>query len=150
MSTENPKNQATSQLSHKEIMVILGGLMMGMFLAALDQTIVSTALKSIVEEFDGLNHYTWVVTAYLLTSTASTPLYGKISDIYGRRIVFQFAIVTFLIGSLLAGASQNMEQLIATRALQGLGAGGLMALTFVIIGDIVSPRERGRYQGYFG
>ena len=131
-------------------MVILGGLMTGMLLAALDQTIVSTALKSIVEEFDGLNHYTWVVTAYLLTSTASTPLYGKISDIYGRRVVFQFAIVTFLLGSVLAGASQNMEQLIATRALQGLGAGGLMALTFVIIGDIVPPRERGRYQGYFG
>jgi len=150
MSNEKPVTEGTNQLTHKEIMVILGGLMMGMFLAALDQTIVSTALKSIVEEFDGLNHYTWVVTAYLLTSTASTPLYGKISDIYGRRIVFQFAIVVFLIGSFLAGASQNMEQLIATRALQGLGAGGLMALTFVIIGDIVSPRERGRYQGYFG
>ena len=131
-------------------MVILGGLMTGMLLAALDQTIVSTALKSIVEDFDGLNHYTWVVTAYLLTSTASTPLYGKISDIYGRRPVFQFSIITFLIGSLLAGASQDMGQLIATRALQGLGAGGLMALTFVIIGDIVPPRERGRYQGYFG
>ncbi|MBP7898230.1 MAG: MFS transporter [Candidatus Planktophila sp.] len=136
--------------THKEIMVILGGLMTGLLLAALDQTIVSTALKSIVEEFDGLNHYTWVVTAYLLTSTASTPLYGKISDIYGRRPVFQFAIVTFLLGSLLAGAAQDMNQLIATRALQGLGAGGLMALTFVIIGDIVPPRERGRYQGYFG
>jgi len=136
--------------THREIMVILGGLMTGLLLAALDQTIVSTALKSIVEDFDGLNHYTWVVTAYLLTSTASTPLYGKISDIYGRRIVFQFAIVTFLIGSFLAGASQNMTELIATRALQGLGAGGLMALTFVIIGDIVPPRERGRYQGYFG
>ncbi len=136
--------------THKEIMVILGGLMTGLLLAALDQTIVSTALKSIVEDFDGLNHYTWVVTAYLLASTASTPLYGKISDIYGRRPVFQFAIVTFLLGSFLAGASQNMSQLIATRALQGLGAGGLMALTFVIIGDIVPPRERGRYQGYFG
>ena len=131
-------------------MIILGGLMTGLLLAALDQTIVSTALKSIVEDFDGLNHYTWVVTAYLLTSTASTPLYGKISDIYGRRPVFQFAIITFLIGSFAAGASQNMGQLIATRALQGLGAGGLMALTFVIIGDIVPPRERGRYQGYFG
>ena len=131
-------------------MIILSGLMTGMLLAALDQTIVSTALKSIVEDFNGLEHYTWVVTAYLLTSTASTPLYGKISDLYGRRIVFQFAIVTFLIGSLAAGAAQNMSQLIATRALQGLGAGGLMALTFVIIGDIVPPRERGRYQGYFG
>lgn len=143
-------NAPAKEHSHREIMVILGGLMTGLLLAALDQTIVSTALKSIVEDFNGLDHYTWVVTAYLLTSTASTPLYGKISDLYGRRIVFQFAIVTFLIGSLLAGASQNMSQLIATRALQGVGAGGLMALTFVIIGDIVPPRERGRYQGYFG
>ena len=143
-------NAPTKEHTHREIMVILGGLMTGLLLAALDQTIVSTALKSIVEDFNGLNHYTWVVTAYLLTSTASTPLYGKISDIYGRRVVFQFAIVTFLIGSFLAGASQDMNQLIATRALQGLGAGGLMALTFVIIGDIVPPRERGRYQGYFG
>jgi EmrB/QacA subfamily drug resistance transporter len=150
MSINPPINASAKAHTHKEIMIILGGLMTGMLLAALDQTIVSTALKNIVEEFDGLNHYTWVVTAYLLTSTASTPLYGKISDIYGRRVVFQFAIVTFLIGSLLAGAAQNMEQLIATRALQGLGAGGLMALTFVIIGDIVPPRERGKYQGYFG
>jgi len=143
-------NAPVKEHTHREIMVILGGLMTGLLLAALDQTIVSTALKSIVEDFNGLNHYTWVVTAYLLTSTASTPLYGKISDIYGRRVVFQFAIITFLIGSFLAGASQDMTQLIATRALQGLGAGGLMALTFVIIGDIVPPRERGRYQGYFG
>ena len=142
------KNHAP--LTHKEIMVVLSGLMTGMLLAALDQTIVSTALKRIVEDFNGLNHYTWVVTAYILTSTASTPLYGKVSDLYGRRPVYQFAIVTFLIGSLLAGASQNMGQLIATRALQGLGAGGLMALTFVIIGDIVAPRDRGKYQGYFG
>lgn len=146
----SPNQTPTAQATHKEIMVILSGLMVGMLLAALDQTIVSTALKSIVEDFNGLSHYTWVVTAYLLTSTASTPLYGKISDLYGRRPVFQFAIVTFLIGSFLAGAAQNMGQLIAFRALQGLGAGGLMALTFVIIGDLVSPRERGRYQGYFG
>jgi len=146
MSNQGPVKEHT----HREIMIILSGLMTGMLLAALDQTIVSTALKSIVEDFNGLNHYTWVVTAYLLTSTASTPLYGKISDIYGRRIVFQFAIVTFLIGSFLAGASQNMAELIGFRAIQGLGAGGLMALTFVIIGDIVPPRERGRYQGYFG
>ncbi len=146
-----PKSgESSGPLTHKEIMIVLSGLMTGMLLAALDQTIVSTALKNIVEDFNGLNHYTWVVTAYLLTSTASTPLYGKISDLYGRRPVFQFAIITFLIGSLLAGASQNMTQLIFTRALQGVGAGGLMALTFVIIGDIVSPRERGKYQGYFG
>ena len=92
-------------LSHKEILIVLSGLMTGMLLAALDQTIVSTALKNIVEDFNGLNHYTWVVTAYLLSSTASTPLYGKISDLYGRRPVFQFAIITFLIGSFLAGAS---------------------------------------------
>lgn len=150
MDTTLNTNAPAKEHSHREIMIILGGLMTGMLLAALDQTIVSTALKSIVEDFNGLDHYTWVVTAYLLTSTASTPLYGKISDLYGRRIVFQFAIVTFLVGSLLAGASQNMTQLIATRALQGVGAGGLMALTFVIIGDIVPPRERGRYQGYFG
>ena len=149
-ATSSNTNASAKEHSHREIMIILGGLMTGLLLAALDQTIVSTALKSIVEDFNGLDHYTWVVTAYLLTSTASTPLYGKISDLYGRRIVFQFAIVTFLIGSLLAGASQNMTQLIATRALQGVGAGGLMALTFVIIGDIVPPRERGRYQGYFG
>ena len=137
-------------LTHREIMIIMSGLMTGILLAALDQTIVSTALKSIVEDFNGLNHYTWVVTAYLLTSTASTPLYGKISDLYGRRPVYQFSIIVFLIGSFLAGASTSMEQLIVTRAIQGLGAGGLMGLTFVIIGDIVSPRERGKYQGLFG
>ena len=147
---ETGANPNLKALSHKEIMTVLSGLMVGMLLAALDQTIVSTALKKIVENFDGLTHYTWVVTAYLLTSTASTPLYGKISDLYGRRPVFQFAVVTFLIGSLLSGAAQNMTELIAFRALQGLGAGGLMSLTFVIIGDIIPPRDRGRYQGYFG
>ena len=146
----NKKNEAAKALTHKEIMFVLSGLMVGMLLAALDQTIVSTALKRIVEDFDGLAHYTWVVTAYLLTSTASTPLYGKISDLYGRRPVFQFAIITFLIGSFAAGAATSMTQLIAFRAIQGLGAGGLMSLTFVIIGDLVSPRERGKYQGYFG
>jgi len=131
-------------------MTVMFGLMTGLLLAALDQSIVSTALKTITVDLGGLNHYTWVVTAYLLTSTASTPLYGKISDLYGRRQVFQFAIITFLIGSFASGAAHNMTQLIAFRALQGLGAGGLMSLTFVIIGDVVSPRERGRYQGYFG
>ena len=146
----NKKIEAPKALTHKEIMFVLSGLMVGMLLAALDQTIVSTALKRIVEDFDGLEHYTWVVTAYLLTSTASTPLYGKISDLYGRRPVFQFAIITFLIGSFAAGAATSMTQLIAFRAIQGLGAGGLMSLTFVIIGDLVSPRERGKYQGYFG
>ena len=152
MSNKNSdkNNVAPKSLTHKEIMFVLSGLMVGLLLAALDQTIVSTALKSIVEDFDGLTHYTWVVTAYLLTSTASTPLYGKISDLYGRRPVFQFAIITFLIGSFAAGAATSMTELIAFRAVQGLGAGGLMSLTFVIIGDIISPRERGKYQGYFG
>ena len=154
MSAETAPKTGTGhtnkQMTHKEIMFVLSGLMMGMLLAALDQTIVSTALKKIVEDFNGLSHYTWVVTAYLLTSTASTPLYGKISDLYGRRPVFQFAIITFLIGSFAAGAATSMNQLIAFRAIQGLGAGGLMALTFVIIGDVVSPRDRGKYQGYFG
>ncbi|NCV77116.1 MAG: MFS transporter, partial [Actinobacteria bacterium] len=137
-------------LTHREILVVMSGLLMGMLLAALDQTIVSTALKKIVEDFNGLNHYSWVVTAYLLTSTATTPLYGKISDLYGRRPVYQFAIIVFLIGSFLAGAATSMDQLILFRAVQGIGAGGLMALTFVIVGDIVSPRERGKYQGLFG
>ena len=143
-------NASPAGLTHRQILVVLSGLMTGMLLAALDQTIVSTALKQIVEDLDGLDHYTWVVTAYLLTSTATTPLYGKISDLYGRRPVFQFAIITFLVGSLLAAFSTNMTELIATRAIQGLGGGGLMALTFTIIGDIIPPRERGRYQGYFG
>ena len=137
-------------LTHREILVVMSGLMTGMLLAALDQTIVSTALKRIVEDFNGLNHYSWVVTAYLLTSTATTPLYGKISDLYGRRPIYQFAIVVFLIGSFLSGISSSMTELIIFRAIQGIGAGGLMGLTFVIIGDIVSPRERGKYQGLFG
>jgi EmrB/QacA subfamily drug resistance transporter len=137
-------------MTHKQIVVVLSGLMLGLLLAALDQTIVSTALPRITSDLGGQEHLAWVVTAYLLTSTASTPLYGKISDLYGRKIIFQFAIVVFLVGSALAGASQNMPELIATRAVQGLGAGGLITLALAIIGDVISPRERGRYQGYFG
>lgn len=140
----------TGALTHRQILVVFSGLMLGMFLAALDQTIVATALPTIVGDLGGLNHLSWVVTAYLLTSTASTPLYGKFSDLYGRKTLFQAAIVIFLVGSVLSGASQNMGQLIAFRAVQGLGAGGLMAMAMAIIGDIVSPRERGRYQGYTG
>ncbi|HEX6246282.1 MAG TPA: MDR family MFS transporter [Nocardioidaceae bacterium] len=136
-------------LSHRQIMVVMGGLMVGMFLSALDQSIVGTALPRIVSELGGLDKLSWVVTAYLLTATASTPLWGKISDLYGRRLLFQVAIVTFLVGSLLAGFSQNIEQLIAFRAVQGLGGGGLMALAMATIGDVIPPRERGRYQGYF-
>ncbi|WP_433213903.1 MDR family MFS transporter [Dactylosporangium sp. CS-047395] len=143
-------NQARPALAHKQILLLMGGLMTGMLLAALDQTIVGTALPTIVGDLGGLDHYSWVVTAYLLASTASTPLYGKISDLYGRRPVLLFAIATFLAGSLLAGLSQNMPELIATRALQGIGAGGLMTLAFTIISDVVAPRERARYQGLFG
>ncbi len=138
-----------AQLSHREIIVVLGGLMTGMLLAALDQSIVGTALPRIVSELGGLDKLSWVVTAYLLTSTAATPLWGKISDLYGRRLIFQAAIVTFLIGSTLSGAAQNMTELIGFRAVQGLGAGGLMSIAFAVIGDVIPPRERGRYQGYF-
>jgi EmrB/QacA subfamily drug resistance transporter len=141
---------ARPRLSHQQILLLMSGLMTGMLLAALDQTIVGTALPTIVGELGGISHYSWVVTAYLLASTASTPLYGKVSDLIGRRPVFLFSIVTFTVGSLLAGASQNMTQLIVTRGIQGLGAGGLLTLAFTIISDVVSPRERGRYQGLFG
>src|SRR6266508_980130 len=139
-----------SYLSHKQILVVLAGLMAGMFLAALDQSIVGTALPQIVSEFNSLDKLAWVVTAYLLTSTASTPLWGKISDLYGRRPLFQIAIITFLAGSVLAAVAQNIEQLIGFRAVQGLGAGGLMSLAFATIGDVIPPRERGKYMGYFG
>jgi EmrB/QacA subfamily drug resistance transporter len=138
------------RLTHRQILLLMSGLMTGMLLAALDQTIVGTALPTIVGKLGGIEHYSWVVTAYLLAATASTPLYGKISDLYGRRPVFLFAIVTFLVGSLLAGLSWGMVPLVAFRAVQGLGAGGLMTLAFTIISDAVSPRERGRYQGLFG
>jgi EmrB/QacA subfamily drug resistance transporter len=139
-----------TNFTHRQIMVILTGLMTGMLLAALDQTIVSTALPTIVGDLGGLQHLSWVVTAYLLASTASTPLYGKISDLYGRKPMFRFAIIVFLIGSLMSGVSTQMWQLIAARGVQGLGAGGLMSLAFAIIGDVIPPRQRGRYQGYFG
>jgi EmrB/QacA subfamily drug resistance transporter len=135
-------------LSHRQILVIYTALMLGMLLAALDQTIVSTALPTIVGDLGGLNEYSWVVTAYLLSSTISQPIYGKLGDLYGRKRLFQFAIVLFLIGSALCGISQNMAELIGFRGLQGLGAGGLMVGALSIIGDIVPPRERGKYQGY--
>ncbi len=136
--------------SRRHLRVILGALMLTMLLAALDQTIVSTALPTITSELGGLQELSWVVTAYLLASTASTPLWGKISDLYGRKLMLQTAVVVFLIGSALAGMSQNMGQLIGTRALQGLGGGGLMVLVLAVIADIIPPRERGRYAGLFG
>ncbi|MFE3903265.1 MFS transporter [Streptomyces sp. NPDC059153] len=136
--------------STRSVMVAIGALLLGMFLAALDQTIVSTALPTIVSDLGGLEHLSWVVTAYLLASTAATPLWGKLGDQYGRKKLFQTAIVIFLIGSALCGVAQNMPQLIGFRALQGLGGGGLIVLSMAIVGDIVAPRERGKYQGLFG
>ncbi|MSW85872.1 MAG: DHA2 family efflux MFS transporter permease subunit [Actinobacteria bacterium] len=125
-------------------------LMLTMFLAALDQTIVSTALPRITSELNGLAQLSWVVTAYLLASTASTPIWGKISDLYGRKIMLQAAIVIFLLGSLLAGASQSMLMLVITRGIQGLGGGGLMVLVMAVIADIIPPRDRGKFTGLFG
>ncbi|UGQ09405.1 MFS transporter [Yinghuangia sp. ASG 101] len=134
----------------RRLWLIFTGLMLGMFVAALDQTIVSTALPTIVGDLGGLNHLSWVVTAYLLASTVSTPLWGKLGDLIGRRTLYQAAIVIFLIGSVLCGIAQNMPQLIMFRALQGLGGGGLIVLSQAIMGDVVPPRERGRYTGLFG
>ncbi|WP_432542809.1 MDR family MFS transporter [Kineococcus sp. SYSU DK002] len=135
--------------THRQIMVILSGLLLGMFLGALDQTIVSTAIRTIADDLDGFSLQAWATTAFLITSTISTPLYGKLSDMYGRRKFFIAAIGIFLVGSALCGFSGSMYQLAAFRALQGLGAGGLMSLALTIIGDIVPPRERARYQAYF-
>ena len=136
--------------SHRQILVIFSSLMLGMLLAALDSTIVATALPTIVGDLGGVDHLSWVITAYLLTTTISTPLYGKLGDLYGRKRLFQAAIVIFLVGSALSGVASSMLQLIAFRAVQGLGAGGLIVLGQAIIADVVSPRERGRYQGLFG
>src|SRR4051812_47499843 len=130
--------------------VVLGALMLVMLLASLDQTIVSTALPTIVGELGGLEHISWVVTAYLLAITVVTPLYGKLGDLYGRKVVLQGALVIFLAGSALCGAAQGMTELILFRAIQGLGGGGLMVSAQAAIGDVVSPRERGRYMGLFG
>ncbi|MBA8794552.1 EmrB/QacA subfamily drug resistance transporter [Friedmanniella endophytica] len=146
-------------LSHKQILVVLVGLMAGMFLAALDQSIVGVALPKITSELGGLDKLSWVVTAYLLTSTAATPLWGKISDLLGRRPIFQTAIIVFLIGSVICGFAKpvsdwfgvsGIDIMIAGRAIQGLGGGGLMSLALAVIGDVIPPRERGRYQGLFG
>jgi EmrB/QacA subfamily drug resistance transporter len=132
------------------VRLIFGALMLVLLLAALDQTIVSTALPTIVGDLGGVNHLSWVVTAYLLSSTVVGPLYGKLGDLYGRKRLLQVAIVLFLIGSALCGASQNMTELIAFRALQGLGGGGLIVIIFAVVGDVIPPRDRGRYQGFFG
>ena len=139
-----------AHLDQRRVRLIIGALLLGMLLAALDQTIVSTALPTIVGDLGGASHIAWIVTAYLLTSTVSTPLWGKLGDLYGRKSFFQAAIVIFVAGSALSGLSTSLGMLIVFRAIQGLGAGGLMVGAQAIIGDVVSPRQRGRYQGLFG
>ena len=151
-TTQTPTEAAQAGpggLTHKQILTIIVGLMFGMLLAALDQTIVSTAIRTIGDELGDLKFQAWVTTAYLITSTVTTPLYGKLSDIYGRRPLFLTAISLFIIGSLASSFATSMPQLAAFRAFQGLGAGGLFSLSFAILADIVPARERARYQGYF-
>lgn len=137
-------------LSRRQVLIVFSGIMLGLLLAAIDQTIVATALPTIVGDLGGLNHLSWVVTAYLLAETVATPLFGKLGDLYGRKRLFQAAITIFVAGSALSGVARSMGQLIAFRAVQGVGAGGLIVLAMAIIADVVSPRERGRYQGFIG
>ncbi|WP_309711047.1 MFS transporter, partial [Pseudolysinimonas sp.] len=149
MSSQTAAPPGQPLLTHRQIMFIIFGLMAGMFLSSLDQTIVGTSIRTIADDLDGLALQASVTTAYLITSTVMTPIYGKLSDIFGRRPLFIVAISIFLLGSLLAGTAQSMYELAGFRALQGIGAGGLMALPFAILGDILAPRERAKYQGYF-
>src|SRR5256885_12521810 len=150
MALEQTQSGLAQTADQRRVWVIFSGLMLALLIASLDQTIVATALPTVVSDLGGLSQLSWVVTAYLLTSTVSTPLWGKLGDLYGRKRLFQAAIVIFLAGSALCGLSQNMAELILFRSLQGLGGGGLIVLVQAIIGDIVPPRERGRYQGLFG
>ncbi|MCW2635089.1 MAG: Drug resistance transporter, EmrB/QacA subfamily [Blastococcus sp.] len=140
---------ASGVFTHRQIVTILAGLLLGMFLAALDQTVVSTAIRTIADDLNGYDLQAWATTAFLITSTIATPLYGKLSDLYGRRPFYLFAIGVFVLGSMLCGLADSMYQLAAYRAIQGIGAGGLMSLALAIIGDIVPPRERSKYQGFF-
>ena len=137
-------------ITPREVKTVFAGLMLALTLASLDQNIVGIALPQIVSDLGGLSHLSWVVTAFLVTSTATTPLYGKLSDMYGRKPLFIVAILIFLVGSCLCGLSRTMVELVVFRAIQGLGAGGLMVLAMTTIADLVAPRERGRYQGLFG
>jgi EmrB/QacA subfamily drug resistance transporter len=151
-ATTQPRDHngpAEGVLTHRQILTIFSGLMLGLFLAALDQTIVATAMRTVADDLKGLSLQAWVTTAYLITSTIATPLYGKLSDLYGRKPFFLLAISLFIVGSALCGTATSMYQLAGFRAFQGLGAGGLFSLALAIIGDLVSPRERARYQGYF-
>lgn len=150
MQRETPAGPGADKVSPRERSAIFSALVLVLLLASLDQTIVSTALPTIVGEIGGLTHLSWIVTAYLLATTVVVPLYGKLGDVFGRRIVLQTAIVIFLIGSALCGLAQNLPELIAFRIVQGLGGGGLIVTAIAVVGDIVPPRERGRYQGFFG
>jgi len=148
MSMTTTTDETTAPPNRREVLIAFSGLLLAMLLASLDQTIVATALPTVVGDLGGLNHLAWVVTAYVLAATAVTPLWGKIGDLYGRKAIFLTTIIIFLAGSALCGLAQTMGELIAFRAVQGIGAGGMMALAMAIVADIVSPRERGRYQGY--
>ena len=150
LAAEGADGAQERQLEHRRVLLVFSGLMLGMMLAALDATIVATALPTIVGDLGGLDRLSWVVTSYLLAQTVVTPLYGKFGDLFGRKTLFQIAITVFLVGSVLCGVAGTIGQLIVFRAVQGMGAGGLIVLAQAIIADVVSPRERGRYQGYFG
>jgi EmrB/QacA subfamily drug resistance transporter len=141
--------ESRPSLSQRQLWIILGSLMLGTALAALDTSIISTALPTIAGKLGGFSSYAWVGTSYILTSTIATPILGKLGDLFGRRLVVLSAITIFVVASMLCGFAQSMPQLIAARGLQGLGGGGIQALTFAILGDLVSPRERGRYMGLY-
>jgi EmrB/QacA subfamily drug resistance transporter len=150
MATNEQASPAeTGEYTHRQVLTILTGLLLGMFLGALDQTIVSTSIRTIADDLDGLAIQAWVTTAYLITSTIATPIYGKLGDLYGRKKLFMFAISVFIVGSVLCAFASTMYELAAFRAFQGIGAGGLFTLVLAIIGDIVSPRDRAKYTGYF-
>jgi EmrB/QacA subfamily drug resistance transporter len=143
------RRAVSAEMTHRQILFVIFGLMAGMFLSALDQTVVGTSIRTIADDLDGLSQQAWVTTAYLIVSTIATPIYGKLSDIFGRRPLFIIAITIFLVGSIASGFSTSIFMLAAFRAVQGLGAGGLMALPLAIMGDMLAPRERAKYQGYF-
>ncbi len=150
MDQSVPGAPSSALITGRQLNVVIGALMLTTLLSALDQTIVGTALPTIVGDLGGIDKISWVVTAYLLAATATTPLWGKISDLYGRKLILMTAVSIFLVGSILSGAAQSMGMLIATRAIQGLGGGGLMVLSMAVIADVIPPRDRGRYQGIFG
>src|SRR5436853_6488871 len=140
----------TPRFTRRETLLTMTGVLLVMLLASLDQTIVGTAMPHIISDLQGFNRYTWVTTAYLLTSTVMVPIYGKLSDIFGRKPIFLIGVVLFLVGSAASGAAQTMNQLIAFRAFQGLGAAALMPIAIAVIGDLFTPRERGKWQGVTG